>query len=424
MTASPRQQGLFSLDDAAALPVAVSGSSRQLNPAQQEFNRLSGQLEAKRKALESLTGEADRLRHRWSEEAGPRLVAVDRAMRALIRRLDLLLQRPPPGLVLKRRERETLIDYLLDLIENRFEHSDSDENAALEPIFDRYSEVSLAELRAEEDEMYRGELEAVANGLGIEIDEHCDEDTLRERIAATFREHADAHAAEEARRAERLRRNRSDKAAQAARRREEALRDASQSLREVFRRLASALHPDRESDPAEKARKTALMQQANQAYEANDLMTLLRLQVEADQLDPDRLAVIPEQRLRGYSLLLKEQIYTTEARIMQIQRELREEFGGPSARSRRFHISALDRSIDERLVALRGLEQTHRRDHGMLGEPATVRALIRELQREENERLLDDEEALDEFLDVFVRNQPATPQGKPGKSRKKAKRGK
>jgi hypothetical protein len=102
---------------------------------------------------------------------------------------------------------------------------------------------------------------------------------------------------------------RPSKAQQAAQRREEALRDAGQSLREVFRRLACALHPDREGDAEERARRTTLMQQANQAYEANDLMTLLRLQVEADQLDPERLAVVPQARLRGYNLLLTRTIH-------------------------------------------------------------------------------------------------------------------
>lgn len=424
MTSSPRQQGLFDLDDAAGLPVAVAGSSRQLNPAQKEFNRLSAQLEAHRKALESLFGEADRLRQRWSEEAGPLLAAVDRAKRALIRRLDVLLQRPPPGLTLKRRERAILVRYLLDLIENRFENSDSGDNAALASIFDRHSEISLAEMRAEEDMAFRSGLEAFADQFGVEIDGDCDDDTLQERIAAAAREQAAAQAAEQTQRAERRRKARPDKATQAARRREEALRDAGQSLREVFRRLASALHPDREGDPAEKARKTALMQQANQAYEANDLMSLLRLQVEADQLDPDRLAVMPEQRLRGYNLLLKEQIATVKARIEQVQTELRQAFGGPFAFSRGFQVSLLDHSIDQGLVELRAVEEKHRHDHDTLGEPASVRALIRDLQREEKEILRAQNQELGVIIEILTGDLPAAPHGKPVKSSQQGRRGK
>ena len=60
------------------------------------------------------------------------------------------------------------------------------------------------------------------------------------------------------------------------------------AVREIFRKLASALHPDRETDPGERARKTALMQRANVAYAANDLLGLLELQFEVDQIDASR----------------------------------------------------------------------------------------------------------------------------------------
>lgn len=423
MTSSPRQESLFGLDETTALPVAVAGSSRQLSPIQKEFNRLTGKLEARRKALESLLGEADRLRQRWSDEGGPRLAAVDRRMRALISGLDAVLQRPPPGPALKRRERGTLVEYLLDLIENRLEQTDNPENASLEAIFDRHSEVSLAELRAEEDEIFRSGLEAFADELGIEIDEDTDEATLQERIAEAARREAEARVAEEAQRAERRRNGRPTPAQKAAQRREEALRDAGQSLREVFRRLASALHPDRESDPEEQARKTALMQQANQAYEANDLMTLLRLQVEADQLDPDRLAAMPEARLRGYNLLLREQIDTVDDQIVQIKRALHDEFVSTSAFSRRFQIKSLDQGIDERLADLSRMERTHQRDLELLRESAGLRALIRELQREAHLHDREAEEEFDAIIGILADEFHPAPKRKGGKGPKQAKRG-
>ena len=44
--------------------------------------------------------------------------------------------------------------------------------------------------------------------------------------------------------------------------------DANTALRTVYRQLASALHPDREPDEAERLRKTALMSEVNAAYDA------------------------------------------------------------------------------------------------------------------------------------------------------------
>src|SRR6185436_12237903 len=64
---------------------------------------------------------------------------------------------------------------------------------------------------------------------------------------------------------------------------------ASQSVREVYRKLASELHPDRETDAAERERKTVLMQKVNQAYAAQDLLTLLQLQLDIEQITPQAI---------------------------------------------------------------------------------------------------------------------------------------
>ncbi len=50
-------------------------------------------------------------------------------------------------------------------------------------------------------------------------------------------------------------------------------------LRNMYRKLASALHPDRARDEAERVHKTALMGQVNAAHDAKDLLTLMRLQL-------------------------------------------------------------------------------------------------------------------------------------------------
>jgi hypothetical protein len=400
MSAPPHQNALFGHDDGTTLPVAVAGSTRQLSTVQKEFNRLTRKLETRRQALEALAADAERLRLRWAEEAAPRLAAVDRAMQALIRRLDATLQRPPPGPSLKKRERRVLVDYLLDLVENRLEHADSAAHASLEAIFDRHSDTTLAELREEEQEIFRSSLAAFAEELGLDASEDSDEETLRERIGDAIDEREAAHAAEQAQRAERRRKGRPSREQHTALRREEARRDAGQSLRDVFRRLASALHPDRESNPEERARKTTLMQQANQAYESDDLMTLLRLQVEADQLDPERLAAVPEERLRGYNLLLKEQIATVDSQIDHTQATLREEFSHGFRAPRRFHIKELDHAIDQRLADMRRLESTYRHDLELLDHAAGLRALIRALEHEQKRAQREEEADLDALLDL------------------------
>lgn len=92
-------------------------------------------------------------------------------------------------------------------------------------------------------------------------------------------------------------------------------RGASAAVRDIYRRLASALHPDREPDERERLRKTALMQQANQAYADTDLLTLLGLQLKLDQLDEAALQALARERLMQFNDLLTEQ-------CRQLRREL------------------------------------------------------------------------------------------------------
>src|SRR5205085_9368643 len=90
----------------------------------------------------------------------------------------------------------------------------------------------------------------------------------------------------------------------AQQRREDEAQQATQSVREIFRKLASALHPDRETDSAQREVKTALMQQVNQAYTSNDLLALLELQLRIEQVDAAHMAQADAQRVKHYNRVL------------------------------------------------------------------------------------------------------------------------
>ena len=98
--------------------------------------------------------------------------------------------------------------------------------------------------------------------------------------------------------------------------------DAETVLRQVFRQLASALHPDRERDPAEQRRKTALMSEANAAYGRQDLVALLHLQLRIAQTDTRDLLQQPEERIAAMSLLLKQQAAELENELFARQEQL------------------------------------------------------------------------------------------------------
>ena len=72
----------------------------------------------------------------------------------------------------------------------------------------------------------------------------------------------------------------------------------------MYKRLAAVLHPDREPVETEKVRKTSLMQRATDAYQNNDLMGLIELQVEISQQGISNIGDLADEQLNLYNMNL------------------------------------------------------------------------------------------------------------------------
>jgi pyruvate/2-oxoglutarate dehydrogenase complex dihydrolipoamide acyltransferase (E2) component len=152
--------------------------------------------------------------------------------------------------------------------------------------------------------------------------------------------------------------------------------DASQSIRDVYRKLASALHPDREQDLAERARKTALMQRVNQAYATKNLLDLLQLQLEIEQIDVKSIQTMGEDRLRRYNEVLAEQLADLQKETAGVERALKTQVGlGHGAELTSIRMT---RALKEQA---RGLQQDiayYRIELKELEDPRTLKRWLRE----------------------------------------------
>ncbi|HEY0916199.1 MAG TPA: hypothetical protein VGE22_15115, partial [Solimonas sp.] len=182
--------------------------------------------------------------------------------------------------------------------------------------------------------------------------------------------------------------------AQAARQRkaEQQVQGAKATMRSIYRQLASALHPDREPDPAERERKTALMGQANAAYERRDLTTLLRLQVQANQMDEAGIARLADEKLAELSLLLRDQVAALEQELATEEQRLGDELGVPlSARMSeavvQLRLTLLQNDLaDTLLVMQRDLELV--RDEAQLKRWLREQAALARKQEREDASLI------------------------------------
>ena len=143
------------------------------------------------------------------------------------------------------------------------------------------------------------------------------------------------------------------KAAQKTQQQEEA----DTILRKVYRQLASALHPDRERDPLEQKRKTALMSEANAAYARQDLMALLHIQLRIEQIGPGSLTQMPEEKIAAMSVLLKQQADELKRELEGRQQHVQHEFDlspydKPSASSLRNQLWMQERGLQRDLAQM------------------------------------------------------------------------
>jgi hypothetical protein len=173
----------------------------------------------------------------------------------------------------------------------------------------------------------------VSEMFGIDLDDDVDLDTPEK-----FQAHLAQKMAERAAEAERLAsetktraaekpktdrqlKAEAKKAAQEEKRKEEE-KKISKTVREVYMDLVKAFHPDREPDAEEKIRKTAILQRVTAAYEANDLLALLQLQLELERINEEHLDSLADDKLRYFNKNLKSQLAELTEELWNIESDL------------------------------------------------------------------------------------------------------
>ena len=211
----------------------------------------------------------------------------------LVRALDAALQDAPDD-GLGPRHRAAAAQALCEHARALAESGDAALAADMTALHDRHSRDSIADLRRAAAQALRSELEGYfgrpLHGADAAADE---EDVLHAARQQWHTEREAARAKKAAKAAARQARQGSATTAPDA----PAPADPAQEARRIYRQLASALHPDRVPEGPERAAMTALMQQANQAYESKDLLKLLDLQARLDS----HAAGNAEQRAMGLS---------------------------------------------------------------------------------------------------------------------------
>lgn len=289
--------------------IGQSGGSQVLSPAQKTFNRLRKKIEKQRKEIELWQQTIPEYQRAQSAELEPLSAVFNQHRTAMIH----LLQAAYDAKGLSQLDKQTLSDLIIGMAEGVIQAT---KDEALKTIYQQHAGSDYDEDQAAEQLELQ---EMMKEMFGVDVPDGLDmtsPEAMMEMMGKVFEQ-------EQARQEEieEKRSSRKKTATQLAN--EEKLREAeqqvNQSVREVYRKLAAELHPDREPDEAERARKTELMARVNVAYDKQDLLALLQLQLEVEQIDQQSLDAIPETRLKHFNQVLKEQSEELEQDIVAIE---------------------------------------------------------------------------------------------------------
>lgn len=398
--ARPPVQTSF-LDDDPELPQApepAAGTSlqvraregRPLSPAARAFNRELARIER----LRQQTAEMDTVCRAHQLAAHGRLEPLRqervRLMAEMVRALAPWLD-DPAAKGLTKLQRQTALDIVCSLAEQLAQAGD----AAMAELHDRISPQTLAQKRQDMGKTLNdmvGSMFADLTGEDLKafeddpqaqaaIDAGDPEALMRAAMARMDQLHAAEQEAREKKRAARQAKRGLSKAQAAA---QQAQFDADTALRQIYRQLASALHPDREPDEAERARKNGLMGEANAAYERKDLVALLELQGRAELTQIAPLGQAAEERLKALTLLLKQQAGQLETERQMAQARWTHDLDLPWGTP--LNAAYLARTLDMQEEELRQDVRSMADDVAALVDRAQLKAFLND-QRRLNQRL-------------------------------------
>ncbi|MEO7032032.1 MAG: molecular chaperone DnaJ [Herbaspirillum sp.] len=284
---------------------------------QKRFKQLIKKIEKQRQQLQSWHTNILLYQQKHAKEYVPLLGKLDQQRGKLVYLFDRIYLDKAFNKLERQKLAELIVKVATDLLA-------ADENAELKVIYNKYSPIDFDTQANAAKAQAKARLEQILD-TEIADDIELDDETVNKLMAEK---------AQQMREQEALRENhgqeRKKTAKQLAReeKREQEQKSINRSIREIFRQLASTLHPDREPDSAERARKTELMQRVNVAYGNKNLWQLLELQMEIEQVDETVIAALGEERLQHYNQSLSEQLIDLEIEIEQTELDFR----------RRFHI--------------------------------------------------------------------------------------
>lgn len=316
----------------------IPGQEKPLNKKQKEFNLLSETIEALDRQISDLQQAYDEMLRRIPSDLDP-LVREYHGYRADIVNLwDRAYEAEH-----FRKAYQTKLAYLIS--ENAFDLIKNHGRSELKPVFNKYSPTNIDVLLEAERLREASRIKDPAflleseNATEPEVSFHELTEEEQQRIKAERREQRMDQRTREAQQAK-----------------------TTKSVRSVYMELVKSFHPDRETDEAEKQRKTETMQRITKAYQANNLLDLLKLQMELEQIDRSGLENLNKNQLSYYNKILRQQVEELDQQKISIQQKIAALCGLPyqHANSQVTVIAKFNTNINELKAEIKEIKKVYK----------------------------------------------------------------
>ena len=422
---------LFSAEGVPILPefkgdLVTQVKASASTPMQREFVKLLASMEQMGAELQTLEALHSQYRAKFGGTLPQRQAEQDALQRQMVVFLHERLQQPESGKAkaLTASNRKAIGRIIVSFSIGQAMQG----HAQMREIHDLYSDETVGQ----QDEMQLEEMRELLSEMGVELPELSDKanaaeqaraalDAIREQMQKAQEVEEQRQAKRDQKRADRkAEKAKSDPKAQAKLdAQSQAAVDAQSSLKSIYRQLARQLHPDRAEDDAQRELHHDLMSQVNAAYDKQDLLALLKLQLKAQQIDASAMHSVAEDKLKAWVALLREQAKELGGDVqnirMQIMGEFRLPYGRPvSATALELSFSQAMQEYDDVLHMMRSDLELIKNDAGLKRWAKGQSRLI--AQDEEMQFApMDDMSHLDEILDEIMRQQA------PQRSKKKTR---
>lgn len=345
------------------------------SPEHRRFKTLLEKIEQAQARLQRWQTELPLFAQMHDRQAAPELKKLQAAQRALAFETEQVLLSGKWG----QADRQTLQQMICDSVAGLLDAFDTPDDE-LKALYNRHAEVDLETENQRHLDAMKGMVEKMG-GIDLGDDPVASVEELMRRAQARMHEQQ-----EQQDQARAHKKPRPAKKSAAQKRAEEAQARISQSVREVYRKLASALHPDRASNlpAAERDERTVLMQRANSAYEAGDLLALLQLQLQIEQVDIAQAAGIASEQVKHFNKVLAEQLREIEAGVDARQAAFCESYGLQT--ERRLDPATLGKLLKDKVRGLIAAQARVEWDRRLLrGDPVGIKRFLKQVREEQRQ---------------------------------------